>query len=126
MTNYFFNAFDKAKNIYQPILQRSRQTYRGNRDSHKENLEQNQFLLDIERLNKRIESVDGIIKTMSSSFYFHSAATPVTVSATPFFDARSKFYGEQEKRILVDDTVELGSLMFRLSNKIKRLENQEK
>ena len=125
MTTYMYSEFDKSKNIIQPQMQRFRQIYRGYRNSEKENLEQDQFLQDVSKLQKRIVNAENIIKTMTSTFYYHDAATPITPSATPFFLAEIGHYGHNIVTLTIEDTLELSSQIFRLSKKIKRLENQE-
>lgn len=126
MSTYFYNEYDKSKDIHQPLLNRSRQTYRGPRSSVKENLEQDQILIDIARLKKRINQLESIITQMSESFYFHNSATPNTVSATPFYDIEYKMYEESTPNYYyIDDAVALSAQLFRLYRKLNILENQE-
>jgi hypothetical protein len=126
MSTYLYNEYNKEDNIYQPQLSRSRQIYRGPRESQKQNLEQDQFLYDIAKLQKRILEVEKLLSTMSSSFYYHKPSIPNTQSVSPFFSAL--YYDielDQELELKITDTVELSSQLFRLAKKIKRLENQE-
>lgn len=129
MSPYLYNEFDKTKNIVQPQMPRFRQIYRGPRISHNENLEQDSFIQDVEKLKKRIVNAEGIIKTMTSSFYFHTASTPNTLDATPFFSANFWYYNESinpeidGETLLLSDTVEVSSRLFRIMKKIKRIEN---
>lgn len=126
MSSYLYNEHNKEENIFQPQLSRSRQIYRGPRESQKQNLEQDQFLYDIAKIQKRILEAETLLATMSSSFYYHLPSIPNTESATPFFSA-SYYYNESDKEYLLKimDTVELSSQIFRLVKKIKRLENEE-
>lgn len=126
MVAYLYNEYDKAKNIYQPQISRSRQIYRGPRETKKQNLEQDQFLHDVAKLRKRILEAEQLLSTMSASMYFHTPSVPNTEPKEPFFPAG--YYNillEQEKELLLTDTVDLSSQVFRLLAKIKRFENQE-
>jgi hypothetical protein len=131
MKSYFYNEFDKSQNIFQPILQRSRQIYRGHRESGKINLEQDQFKMDVSRLEARIQGASTMLKTMSEYGYHHTSATPFTNAATPFFNAKYRIFGQGatpssvEQTVLVEDILELSSNLNRILNKIKALENQE-
>ena len=126
MSTYFYNENDKSKNIYQPLFTRSRQKYRGPRESAGENLEQDQILVDIARLKNRISSLENILIEMSESFYFHNSATPNINSATPFYDISYKKYEDEEESYYIsEDTVSLSSELFRLYRKLNLLENQE-
>jgi hypothetical protein len=126
VTSYLYNEYNKEDNIYQPQLSRSRQIYRGPRESQKQNLEQDQFLYDVAKLQQRILEAEALLLRMSSSLYYHSAAVPNTAAATPFFSA-SFYYdvNEQESTLTITDPVDLSSQISRLVAKIKRLENQE-
>lgn len=126
MSTYFYNENDKSKNIYQPLFIRSRQKYRGPRESAGQNLEQDQILVDIARLKNRISSLENILIEMSESFYFHNSATPNINSATPFYDISYKKYEDEEESYYIsEDTVSLSSELFRLYRKLNLLENQE-
>lgn len=126
MTSYLYNEYNKEDNIYQPQLSRSRQIYRGPRESQKQNLEQDQFLYDVAKLQQRILEAEALLTRMSSMIYYHSPSIPNTQAATPFFSA--SFYdniNEEESTLTVTDPVDLSSQISRLVAKIKRLENQE-
>lgn len=126
MSEYFYNDYNKSNDVYQPLLGRSRQKYRGPRSSAKENLEQDQMLIDLARLKKRINELEFTIVQMSESFYFHNSATPSTISATPFYDIYYKMYEESTPSYYyIDDTVALSAELFRLYRKLNILENQE-
>lgn len=87
MEVYFYNRYDKTKNVLQPLLQRSRQIYRGHRSSSSENLDTHQFIMDAEILrNKAIELDKKLIK-MAKVPYFHDSTKAYNAPATPFFDA---------------------------------------
>jgi len=132
MKSYFYNEFDKSQNIFQPILQRSRQIYRGHRESGKINLEQDQFKMDVSRLEARIQGASSILRVMSEVGYHHDSATPLTNAATPFFNAQYRIFGQGatpssvEQTVFIEDILELSSNLNRILNKIKTLENQEK
>jgi hypothetical protein len=126
MSTYFYSENDKSKNIYQPLFNRSRQKYRGPRESEIQNLEQDQILVDIARLKKKISELENVLLEMSESFYFHNSATPNINSATPFYDIEYKKYEDEESSYyLSEDTVSLSSQLFRLYKKLNLLENQE-
>lgn len=130
MSPYMYNEFDNTKNIVQPQFIRYRNIYRGPRNSQKENLEQDSFIQDVEKLKKRIVNAEGIIKTMTAAFYFHKAATPNTLDATPFFSASFWYYNDESQTpeingstLTLSDTVEISSRLFRIMKKINRMEN---
>lgn len=130
MSPYMYNEFDNTKNIVQPQLPRYRNIYRGVRNSQKENLEQDSFIQDVEKLKKRIVNAEGIIKTMAAAFYFHGAATPNTSDVAPFFSANFWYYNDASatpeingSALVLSDTVEISSRLFRIMKKINRMEN---
>lgn len=128
MTVYFYSRYDKAKNIFQPFLQRSRQIYRGHRDSAKENLESHQFRMDVEVLRKKIEDLNQKMEMMAEVSYFHDSSKNYFEPSIPFFNASFGYYESstpQVQTVLVDDVMELSAALFRLNRKIKLLENQE-
>lgn len=53
----FYDEVDKKKWIYQPNFSRSRQRYRGNRESAKINLEISQFVFDINNIYNKINAL---------------------------------------------------------------------
>lgn len=123
--NYFYSGYDKSKNIMQPHLQKVRQRYRGNRDSEKENLETQQFILDVSILGEQISSFQSEMFHMASLTYFHNSASPYFAAATPFFNASYRMFSKPENKVMIEDILELSSALNRISNKIKLLENQE-
>jgi hypothetical protein len=63
----FYDEIDKKSFIYQPNMSRSRQRYRGPRDSQKINLEISQFLYDLNNINKKTD--EFILMTLRYSAY---------------------------------------------------------
>ena len=51
----FYSEINKRSFVYQPNMSRSRQRYRGPRDSQKINLEISQFLYDVNNINKKTD-----------------------------------------------------------------------
>jgi len=126
MSTYFYSEYDKSKDVYEPLLSRSRQTYRGPRSSSAENLEQDQILVDLHRLKKRIEQLENLISQMSKNFYFYNSVSPNISMATPFYDIEYKMHEDSsDSQYYVQDTVSLSSELFRLYRKLNTLENQE-
>jgi hypothetical protein len=126
MSTYFYSEYDKSKDVYEPLLSRSRQTYRGPRSSGSENLEQDQILVDLHRLKKRIEQLENLISQMSENFYFYNSVSPNISMATPFYDVKYKMHEDSsDSQYYVQDTVSLSSELFRLYRKLNTLENQE-
>lgn len=50
----FYDEVDKRKAMYEPAFKRSRQRYRGSRESYKVNLEISQFLFDVNNIDKKL------------------------------------------------------------------------
>jgi len=124
MENYFSNEKDKKNDIYQPLLSRSRQIYRGPRNSEQENLEQDQLVIDIARLKKKLLEIENKLNSMSNEFYFHNSATPNTIPATPIYNAYYKMYSDATPSYyLSNDTLELSAIITRLNRKISILES---
>lgn len=80
----FYNEVDRKKWIYQPNFSRSRQRYRGNRESAKINLEISQFVFDINNINKKIQ--DLLETTLRFSAYIARGATIEGVEYSPLGD----------------------------------------
>lgn len=49
-------SYKEIKRIVQPLYQKYRNTFRGPRSSQMENMEMNKFLIDVNRLEERIDS----------------------------------------------------------------------
>lgn len=67
---------------------------------------------------------------MAASFHYHNAATPSTLDATPFFSAKFWYYNDASatpeingSNLMLTDTVEISSRLFRIMKKINRMEN---
>ena len=52
-------SYRENKRIIQPLFQRYRNTYRGPRSSEKENLEMNKILIDIKRLEEKVNNLNN-------------------------------------------------------------------
>jgi len=55
-------TYREIKRIVQPLFSRYRNTFRGPRSSQKENLEMNKFLIDIKRLEEKINILNEKVK----------------------------------------------------------------
>ena len=53
----FYQEIDRKKWFYEPASSRSRQRYRGARESYKVNLEISSFLFDINNINKKMNNL---------------------------------------------------------------------
>jgi hypothetical protein len=52
-------SYIEIKRIIQPLFQRYRNTYRGPRSSEKENLEMNKILIDLKRLEQKVNNLNN-------------------------------------------------------------------
>jgi hypothetical protein len=69
----FYNEVDRRKWIYQPNFSRSRQKYRGNRESYSINLEISQFVFDVYNIHKKMTTF--VETTMRYSSYISRGAS---------------------------------------------------
>lgn len=102
----FFSAPDKNPSV--PQIQRSRQRFRGPRDSSKHNLEAAQFYYDVERLYERFKEISLHFSDNCNSLV---DGAPMPVGATPTYVP-----------VFVPGVQELAKEISLLENRIKSLE----
>jgi hypothetical protein len=124
------NENNAARNI-EPIFTRQRTKYRSYRSSEFENSECNSFKIDISRISARLNSTESNLSEYLK--YLNGDSSDITES-TNLNDGLSysingvKFLLDNNSPSLEDlelDTVsKMGSRVFRLMNKISRLEKE--
>jgi len=106
----FYDLVDRKKWIYQPNFSRSRQRYRGNRDSAKINLEISQFVFDVHNIDKKIK--DLLQTTMRFNAYVVRGATI----------EGAQYSGTQDNQMI--GLLEMSSEIEDLKNRIQEMERK--
>ena len=128
-------TYSEAKRIVQPLFQRYRNIFRGPRSSHFENLEMNKILIDLKRLDQKIDQTDSDVYNKVRILVGQvDPEMPVIHdqkedgSYYKFLDENIFFYpaGMQQDSILLEipTTLTLSGRLSALDEKIKRLEDK--
>jgi conjugal transfer/entry exclusion protein len=134
MANTFNENLDSEK-IIEPIFSRSRQKYKGNRNSIQENLEINAFIIDVNRIESQATSLDSSLENISLNLV--SRITDLSdedilqdgkdfeiENTNILFDDKLSEYGTLEQNMILESLNKISGKITRLQNKIKRLENE--
>jgi hypothetical protein len=134
MANTFNEKLDSEK-IIEPIFSRSRQKYKGNRNSIQENLEINAFIIDVNRIESQATSLDSSLENISLNLV--SRITDLSdedilqdgkdfeiENTNILFDDKLSEYGTLEQNMILESLNKISGKITRLQNKIKRLENE--
>ena len=130
MSITYKNENNANRNI-EPIFTRNRVKYRSYRSSESENSESNHFKLDVSKIDQRIENVDSKLSIYlkylngDSSDYTESAKLDDGLSYS--IDGVSFFLDDETpslEDLQIDTINKIGSRVFRLMNKISRLEKE--
>jgi hypothetical protein len=126
-------TYTEIKRIIQPLYQRYRNTFRGPRSSHLENLEMNKILIDIKRLDQKTDILNE--KIYEDVRVFVGQVDPETYGIHEeredglyytFNDVEIFFYGESATPdyIEIPTTITMSSRMSRLAHKVNMLESK--
>jgi hypothetical protein len=134
MANTFNEKLDSEK-VIEPIFSRSRQKYKGNRNSTQENLEINAFIIDVNRIEAQATSLDFSLENISLNLV--SRITDLSdenilqdgkdfeiENTNILFDDKLSEYGTLEENMILESLNKISGKITRLQNKIKRLENE--
>jgi conjugal transfer/entry exclusion protein len=134
MANTFNENLDSEK-IIEPIFSRSRQKYKGNRNSIQENLEINAFIIDVNRIESQATSLDSSLENISLNLV--SRITDLSdedilqdgkdfeiENTNILFDDKLSEYGTLEQNMILESLNKISGKITKLQNKIKRLENE--
>jgi hypothetical protein len=130
-----FTEQDNNGNITEPLFSRSRQKYKGERNSGQENLEINSILIDIIRINNQIIDIDNSLENVSLDLV--SKISELTeqeslddgknlqISNTNILlDDKLTTYGDLEENMILETLNKISGKISRIQSKIKRLENE--
>jgi hypothetical protein len=126
-------TYTEIKRIIQPLYQRYRNTFRGPRSSHLENLEMNKILIDIKRLDQKTDILNE--KIYEDVRVFVGQVDPETYGIHEeredglyytFNDVEIFPYGESPtpNYIEIPTTITMSSKMSRLAHKVNMLESK--
>jgi len=128
--SYFDN---NKKRFREPVFQKTRAIYKGNRISEIENLNNESLLVDINRLYLEIENIDTSILDKLNYFIGGKAISNIFETNNDVDDGiiykidNINFYHEPtdvtQSPLQINTIGHISSIVFRLKNKIKRLEN---
>jgi hypothetical protein len=115
----------------EPIFTRSRTRYRSYRSSESENSESNNFKIDISRISSRLDEIEShladYLKYVSGDYSDYTESVKLNDGLSYTVDGVS-FLLDNDTPALEDleiDTLgKMGSRVFRLMNKISRLEKE--
>ena len=132
------NTFTEESNdgtIIEPLFSRSRQKFKGERNSGQENLEINALLVDIHRVNNQISDLDTSLENISLNLV--SRISDLTeaealddgknfeVSNTNIlFDDQVTSYGDLEESMILETLNKISAKISKIENKVRRLENE--
>lgn len=126
-------TYTEIKRIIQPLYQRYRNTFRGPRSSHLENLEMNKILIDLKRLDQKTDDLNE--KVYQDVRIFIGQVDPQTYGIHEeredgvyytFDDVQIFPYGESPtpNYVEIPTTITMSSRLSRLAHKIKMLESK--
>lgn len=127
-------SYLEIKRIVQPLYQRYRNTFRGPRSSQKENLEMNKILIDLKRLDEKVDNLNN--KLYENVRIFVGQVDPESAGIHSeyedglyyeFDDIQVEFSGDSATPdyVVVDTTSTIIGKMSRINQKIKYLENKK-
>jgi len=127
-------TYREIKRIVQPLFSRYRNTFRGPRSSQKENLEMNKFLIDIKRLEEKINILNEKVYTDIQIILGYGDPEQVQVHEEYddgkyyMFDDILVKYGDESAtpEYLQIDTMEtIAARLSRVAKKVKELEQKK-
>lgn len=127
-------TYREIKRIVQPLFSRYRNTFRGPRSSQKENLEMNKFLIDIKRLEEKINILNEKVYTDVQIILGYGDPEQVQVHEEYddgkyyMFDDILVKYGDESAtpEYLQLDTMEtIAARLNRIAKKVKELEQKK-
>lgn len=127
-------TYIEIKRIIQPLFQRYRNTYRGPRSSEKENLEMNKILIDLKRLDEKIDNLNN--QSYDDVRIFVGQVDPQAVNMHlenedglyySFSDIEVHYAGDTTppSYVEIDTTFTLAGKMSRILQKVKTLEKRK-
>jgi hypothetical protein len=115
--------------IREPFIKKIRAIYRGARNSYEENLETGLILNDLDKINNELETINEKkevrIKTFGTMYKEEEGLDPQAEAFSEEYDGISLFYGDtpdEYSPVELDSLAKIGSNLFRISQKVKRLE----
>lgn len=134
MANTFTEDNTTGK-IIEPLFSRSRQKFKGERNSGQENLEINALLVDIHRVNNQITDLDNSLEDISLNLV--SKISDLTeeemlddgknfelLNTNILLDDRVTSYGDLEQDMILETLNKISGKITKIQNKVKRLENE--
>jgi hypothetical protein len=127
-------TYRETKRLIQPLLKRFRNTFRGSRDSAKENLFMHQMKIDLHRLDQSVDLLDDNL--YENVRVFIGQVDPETVVIHEeyedgryysFSDLLIEYYGDSATptNLTIDTIPTISSKLDRIYRKIKFLENKK-
>jgi len=114
--------------IREPFIKKIRAIYRGARNSYDENLETGLILNDLDKINNELETINEKKEVRIKTFgtmYKEEGLDPQAEAFSEEYDGISLFYGDtldEYSPVELDSLAKIGSNLFRISQKVKRLE----
>lgn len=127
-------TYTEIKRMIQPLYQRYRSVFRGPRNSGLENLEMNKMLIDLKRLDQKVDNLRDQIHS-DVRIFIGQDDTEFAEIHTPYNDGKYytfsdvivEFYGDSATPdyVQIDTISTISSKLSRLSGKIQALENKK-
>jgi hypothetical protein len=129
-----FSDKDNSGKIIEPFFSRSRQKFKGERNSGQENLEINALIVDINRINNQALSMEDSLENISLDLVSKiSDLTEIEIlddgknfeisNTNILIDDQTSPYGTLEQAMVLETLNKISGKIKKIQNKIKRLEN---
>jgi hypothetical protein len=129
-----FSDQDNSGKIIEPFFSRSRQKFKGERNSGQENLEINALIVDINRINNQALSIEDSLENISLNLVSKiSDLTEAEIlddgknfeisNTNILIDDQTSSYGTLEQAMILETLNKISGKIKKVQNKIKRLEN---
>jgi hypothetical protein len=121
-----------TKRLIEPFFSRFRQKYRGTRNSKRENLEMNSLIVDFNRINNQLDSIDltcdGYSADINGKIFSIVEADVLLDGVDVEIDGVSAVIVDEisatPSYLNINDIVKITGKLSRLQSKIKFLENR--
>lgn len=129
-----FSDQDNSGKIIEPFFSRSRQKFKGERNSGQENLEINALIVDFNRINNQALSIEDSLENISLNLVSKiSDLTEAEIlddgknfeisNTNILIDDQTSSYGTLEQAMILETLNKISGKIKKVQNKIKRLEN---
>lgn len=123
---------DKDKRFVQPLFQRLRAVFKGPRDSIKENLEMNKFLVDVKKLDQKADAMDSSLYDSVRIFVNQNdpEKTPIHDYGDDgyyytFNEIREHMWHATPTYVDLDTTFTIQGKLDKIAQKVKALEDKK-